>query len=119
MKFALSFERVYPHAPEKVWHALVDPKALGVWLMETDFTPDAGRKFKMWCDDGAGGTDTYLCKLLAFEPPKRMLWSWTLEDRMSEEATLVEFHVEAVSGSLRLSSGPQRALSPAASRSSS
>jgi uncharacterized protein YndB with AHSA1/START domain len=38
-------EAVYPHPPERVWRALVDPSELAVWLMPTDFAPEVGRSF--------------------------------------------------------------------------
>lgn len=98
MKFSITFSETYPHPPEKVWRALTDRKALAAWLMDTDFEPEPGRDFTMWCDDGAGGTDIYRCRLLEFEPQRRMLWSWTLESRRSEPPTTVEFRVEEVDG---------------------
>lgn len=96
MKFEIENERVFPHPPGRVWRALTDREALGEWLMETDFKPEIGRAFTMWCDDGEGGTDTYLCNLLEYDPPHRMLWSWVLEGREALGATLVAFRVEAV-----------------------
>ena len=38
-------EAVYPHPPERVWRALVDPNELSAWLMPTDFAPEVGRDF--------------------------------------------------------------------------
>jgi len=102
MKFEISFERVYLHPPEKVWRSIIDPAALGEWLMQTDFEPEADREFKMWCDDGAGGTDTYICKVLEYEPLRRMLWSWVLDGSQSLGETLVEFRVAPVSGGSKL-----------------
>lgn len=102
MKFEISFERVYPHPPAKVWRAVTDAAALGEWLMETDFAPRPGRDFRMWCDDGAGGTDTYLCKVLECEPPRRMLWSWALDGDPERGETFVEITVEPAAGGTRV-----------------
>ncbi|NKB59567.1 MAG: hypothetical protein GKS00_24875 [Alphaproteobacteria bacterium] len=102
MKFDISFERVYLHPPEKVWRALIDPTALGEWLMETDFEPKVGRNFRMWCEDGAGGTDTYHCVLLEYDPPNRMLWSWLLAGRQDAGETFVEFRIEPVAGGTKV-----------------
>jgi len=102
VKFDLAFDRTYPHRLEKVWHVLTDREALGSWLMETDFEPVAGGEFQMWCDDGEGGTDRYLCKVLELEPPTRMVWSWILDGREGDEVMTVEFRLEAVSGGTRL-----------------
>ena len=51
----------------------------------------------MWCDDGDGGTDLYLCKVLELDPPHHMLWSWILDGRQNEGETYVEFQLEEVS----------------------
>jgi uncharacterized protein YndB with AHSA1/START domain len=40
-------EAVYPHPPERVWRALVDPSELAQWLMPTDFAPEVGRSFEL------------------------------------------------------------------------
>ncbi len=102
MKFDITVDRIYPHPIEKVWHAVTDRTALGAWLMETDFVPKAGHEFQMWCDDGEGGKDRYLCKVLEIAPPKRMLWSWVLDGRQSDGETTVEFVLEEVAGGTRL-----------------
>lgn len=102
MKFDLSFEQTYPYPIDKVWRALTDRTALGAWLMETDFVLEPGREFQMWCDDGDGGTDRYICKVLALEPPRRMVWSWVLDGRESEGETIVAFNLEPVGDGTRL-----------------
>lgn len=102
MRFEITFEKTYPHPAEKVWAALTDRAALGAWLMETDFAPKPGREFTMRCDDGEGGTDLYLCKVLELEPERRMVWSWTLDGRQSQSETIVEFRLEEVTGGTRL-----------------
>lgn len=102
MKFNISFERVYPHPPKKVWRALTELDALGHWLMETDFVPEVGRSFQMWCENADGGTDRYLGKVIDLEPPSRMTWSWVLDGRQDEGEMLIEFHVEEVPEGTRL-----------------
>jgi uncharacterized protein YndB with AHSA1/START domain len=42
---ALVREVFHPHPREQVWAALVDPKALGLWLMPNDFEPRVGHAF--------------------------------------------------------------------------
>lgn len=102
MTFDIAFERIYPYPRAKVWRAVTDRNLLGQWLMETDFVPETGRSFTMWCDDGRGGVDHYLCRLLAYEPPRRMLWSWVVEGRQSLGETRVEFALEEVPEGTRL-----------------
>lgn len=102
MKFEIDFERTFPHPVEKVWQALIDREALGEWLMETDFVPEQGRHFTMWCDDGRGGTDTYLCRVLEYDPPRHMLWSWLLQGNEDQGETFVEFSLEPVEAGSKL-----------------
>ena len=102
MKFDIAFQRTYRHAIERVWRAVTDREALGAWLMESDFLPEAGRDFQMWCDDGEGGRKCYLCKVLEIEPPTRMLWSWLLDGRQDAGETTVEFLLEEVADGTRL-----------------
>ncbi len=102
MKFNIAFERVYPQSVDDVWRAITDPVALGSWLMETDFVPEVGAAFQMWCVDSDGDTDHYSCKVLAIEPPARMLWSWLPDGRQSESETFVEFELSEVPYGTRL-----------------
>lgn len=102
MSYELDFERNYPHPVEHVWRALTERDALGTWLMDTDFVAAQGHAFKMWCADGEGGTDCYLCKVLVFEPQRRMLWSWVLDGNHGEGETFVDFRLEEVTGGTRL-----------------
>lgn len=102
MKFELAFDRTFPHPVEAVWRAITEREALAAWLMETDFAPEIGRAFHMWCEDAKGHTDTYLCRVVEFEPPRRMVWSWVLEGREGEGATSVEFVLEVVPEGTRL-----------------
>lgn len=113
MKFDLAFERTFPHPIEAVWRALTDRRALGTWLMETDFEPEQGRSFRMWCATEGGGTDTYLCSVVALEAPHRMVWSWVLDGRQDEGETLVEFRLQEAEDGTRLTirhSGDRDAL---------
>lgn len=102
MKFDLEFERTFPHPIDKVWRALTDPEALGAWLMETDFRPEQGCSFRMWCRNESGGTDTYVCSVVSLEAPHRMAWSWVLEGRQEEGDTRVEFRLREVDGGTHL-----------------
>lgn len=102
MKFRIEFERTFPHPVTDVWRALTDSRALGEWLMENDFVAEPGRDFRMWCKAEDGTTDVYLCSVLALEPPRRMRWSWVLEDRLEEGRTIVEFLLEEAPTGTRL-----------------
>ena len=57
----------------------------------------------MWCEDGEGGTDRYVCKIVEIESPNRIVWSWVLDGRQAHGETRVDFCLEEVSGGTRLS----------------
>ena len=54
-KGRVEHEATYPHPPERVWRALVDPGELAVWLMPTDFAPEVGRAFVLERGRWSGG----------------------------------------------------------------
>jgi len=70
--------------------------------MPGDFVAEEGRAFQLWCEDGAGGTDRYRCRVLALEPERRMVWSWVLAGREQEGETTVAMVLEPVAGGTRL-----------------
>jgi uncharacterized protein YndB with AHSA1/START domain len=67
-------EAVYPHPPERVWRALVDPSELAVWLMPTDFAPEVGRSFVLETGDEIG---TIRGEVLEIDEPRRLRCRWS------------------------------------------
>lgn len=102
MNFEFSIDRTYPHPVVKVWDALIDSKALGEWLMETDFEPKLHHEFRMTCVNDDGGKETYRCKVLVYDPPRTMRWSWALDVPDSADEMFVDFVVESVQGGTKL-----------------
>lgn len=88
----------YPHPRERVWAALTDPTALGLWLMPNDFEPRVGHEFTLHAKPGAGWDGTVHCEVLELDPPTHMAWSW----RAGPLDTVVRFDLEAVEGGTRL-----------------
>ena len=66
-------EAVYPHSPERVWRALVDPAELAAWLMPNDFVPEVGREFAL--ETGAIGTING--EVLEIDEPRRLRCRWS------------------------------------------
>ncbi len=91
-------DRVYPHAPQKVWRALTESELLGQWLMENDFAPVVGHQFTFRTDPGPGFDGVVHCEVMEIEPPHRMKWSW----RGGPLDTEVEFELQEVAGGTRL-----------------
>lgn len=64
-------ERDFAHAPEKLWRALTQPQLLADWLMESDFVPSLGHRFRFTAD--WGGVD---CEVKEIEPLRSLSYSW-------------------------------------------
>ena len=76
MKRDLRVERVYPHAPEKVWRAITDPEKLSTWLMRTDFAPALGHRFTFRAKPQPGWDGITHCEVIELEPPRRLAFTW-------------------------------------------
>lgn len=64
-------ERDFSHRPEKLWRALSQPHLIKEWLMQSDFAPDLGHKFKFTADWGAVD-----CEVKEIEPNRTLAYSW-------------------------------------------
>ncbi len=76
MKRDLIFTYEYPHPPEKVWAALTDPRAMEVWLMDTDFQPQVGSAFKFYTEQERGFDGIIRCQVTACEPLVKLAYTW-------------------------------------------
>lgn len=56
--------------PQEIWEYLTVPHLLGQWLMECDFQPTVGHKFRFTCSNV---TD---CEVLEVKPYSRLVYSW-------------------------------------------
>lgn len=83
---AVVYEVSYPHPPERVWRALVDPAELAEWLMPSEgFAAVVGQQFTMSCEP-FGVIDA---QVLECDPPCRLSLQWTAGFGM----TLVTFEL--------------------------
>jgi uncharacterized protein YndB with AHSA1/START domain len=71
----IEHEAVYPHSPERVWRALVDPDELAAWLMPTDFAPEVGHEFKLETGDAQVGT--IRGEVLEIDEPRLLRCRWS------------------------------------------
>jgi uncharacterized protein YndB with AHSA1/START domain len=76
MKRDLKLERVYPQAPDRVWRALTDRRALSQWLMETDFEPRLGHRFTFRAKPQPGWDGVTYCEVTELDPPHRVAYTW-------------------------------------------
>lgn len=90
----LLFEVIYPHAPERVWRALTDPKALATWLMPNDFAPIVGHHFTFRAPPQPWFDGIVHCEVLVVEPPRQLSYSW--RGGPMRTPTMVSWTLEAV-----------------------
>jgi uncharacterized protein YndB with AHSA1/START domain len=76
MKRDLHFEIVYPHPPERVWHALTDPAAIAQWLMPNNFEPRVGHKFHFRTKPRRSWDGVVQCEVLELDRPRRLAYAW-------------------------------------------
>lgn len=72
----LIFEAIYPHPPERVWHALTDSAALAAWLMPNDFVPQVGHRFTFRAPPQPWFDGIVQCEVLIVEPPRQLSYTW-------------------------------------------
>jgi uncharacterized protein YndB with AHSA1/START domain len=105
MKRDLKLERVYPQAPERVWRALTDRRALSQWLMETDFEPRLGHRFTFRAKPQAGWDGVTYCEVTELDPPHRVAFTWrggSGQDRPPTLDTVVRFTLTPEGSGTRL-----------------
>lgn len=76
MKRDLQFERVYPHAPERVWHALTASGAIAKWFAPNDFLPVVGHRFTFRTDPAPNYDGILYCEVLEVDPPHRLAYTF-------------------------------------------
>ena len=100
MNLDLVFEEVLPHPVEAVWGALTDAAAISEWLMATtEFRPQVGARFRM--QTGRLSADGWVdAEVLELDPPRRMVWAWSVND--GRPPTTVTFELASEADGTRL-----------------
>jgi uncharacterized protein YndB with AHSA1/START domain len=73
----LVIERVFPHPPEKLWRALTEKPLITQWLMNNDFEPVVGRKFKFRSEPVPNWDGVIDCEVLVVDQLKRLSYTWS------------------------------------------
>jgi uncharacterized protein YndB with AHSA1/START domain len=104
MKRDLKLERTYAHAPERVWRALTDPRAVSTWLMENDFQPTLGHTFTFRARPQPGWDGVTYCEVTEIDPPRRLAYKWRggAKGKPATLDTVVRFTLEPVAGGTKL-----------------
>jgi uncharacterized protein YndB with AHSA1/START domain len=69
-------EREFPFPPEKLWRALTQPHLIEEWLMQNDFQPTVGHRFKLRNIPRPDVTIVLDCQVLTVEPHKTLSYTW-------------------------------------------
>lgn len=93
-------EVFYPHPPQYVWQVLTDRKALAAWLMENDFEPRVGHKFRFQTHSLPGLEEIIDCEVLELNEPKRLAYTW--QDSLMCQPSIVTWTLTPVEGGTRL-----------------
>ncbi|MBW4536848.1 MAG: SRPBCC domain-containing protein [Pleurocapsa minor HA4230-MV1] len=86
MKEQVKLNIFYPHPPEKVWQALTDCRILNAWMMNNNFEPCLGHKFKFESNSLPGIITIIHCEVVELNKPKRLAYTW--QDEMTSEPSL-------------------------------
>lgn len=106
MTKSLTKQVIYPYAPEKIWVALTDARALAEWLMPNDFEPRVGHKFRFQVDPMPACDTLVLCEVILMDRPRKLVWSWMPEKvqrkRPDAKPSTVTWTLEPVESGTRL-----------------
>ena len=99
-KRAVTVEREIPHPPERLWRALTQPHLMAEWLMQNDFAPVVGHRFKLTGEWG-GVLD---CEVLEVEPQRTLSYTWNFanEDPAFALESVVTFTLTPTAGGTHL-----------------
>lgn len=98
----VSFDFHLGHPPSKVWRALTEPALLSQWLMpmvESSLDLVPGAAFTLEIPPQPGWTGRIECRLLDVDPPRRLRYTWVLD----ELDTVVTFTLTPTPQGTRLS----------------
>ena len=74
---SLVIERELPHPPEKIWRALTQGPLIKEWLMDNDFEPVVGHRFKFRSTPVPKWNGVIDSEVLVVEPNKKLSYSWS------------------------------------------
>ncbi len=96
----LKKEIFYPHPPQRVWQVLTNRHALAAWLMENDFEPRVGHKFRFLYSSMPGLGESIDCEVIELDEPKRLSFTW--QDSMMYQPSIVTWTLKPVDGGTQL-----------------
>ncbi len=94
---SLVIEKELPHPVGKVWRALTQGALIKEWLMDSDFQPKVGHKFKFRSTPMPNWDGVIDSEVLVVEPDKTLSYSW---NSMGLESVVVWTLVATSDGTL-------------------
>lgn len=93
-------EVFYPYPPERVWQVITNRRALAAWLMENDFEPRLGHKFRFKTEAKQGINNTIYCEVIKLDEPRCLSYTWT--GNFMCQPTIVTWTLLPVEGGTKL-----------------
>lgn len=78
MSKAINLKWHVAHQPEDVWQCLTDSELIAQWLMENDFKPQVGHRFRFHTKPipKMGFDGIVYCEVLEVVPVQKLVYSW-------------------------------------------
>jgi uncharacterized protein YndB with AHSA1/START domain len=111
VRLDVALDEFFPYPVGSVWAVLTDAEAISDWLMATsDFRPGVGARFRLRTQhlSANGWIDA---EVLELDPPRRMVWSWSVND--GSQPTTVTFELEREGEGTRLRLHHEGMIDPA------
>ena len=96
----LKLDVFYPYSPERVWKAIANRRALAAWLMENDFEPRVGHKFRFVSQPEQGVEGTIYCEVIELDEPRSLSYTW--RGSFTCKPTIVTWKLLPVEGGTQL-----------------
>ena len=96
----LKLDVFYPYSPERVWQAIANRRALAAWLMENDFEPRVGHKFRFQAQPQQGVEGTIYCEVIELDEPRSLSYTW--RGSFTCKPTIVTWRLLPVEGGTQL-----------------
>ncbi|MEB3179036.1 MAG: SRPBCC domain-containing protein [Nostocaceae cyanobacterium] len=96
----LKMDVFYPHPPQRVWRAITNSKAMAAWLMENDFQPRVGHKFRFQYSTLPGLEGWIECEVIELDEPRRLSFTW--RDSLMSKPSIVVWKLAPVDGGTRV-----------------
>jgi uncharacterized protein YndB with AHSA1/START domain len=96
----LKLDVFYPYSPERVWQAIANRRAMAAWLMDNDFEPRVGHKFRFQADSQEGFEGTIYCEVIEIDEPRSLSYTW--RGNFTCKPTIVTWRLVPVEGGTQL-----------------